>query len=324
MGVNHQEFIFMILQNSLFIIFFTPFLTGLLIIPFLIAFSEKTKKVVDIAEGDILKIHKKPISLLGGLGMAVPLFLGVFFFSEKNYFLKSAAIFFGFLIIFSVMFWDDVTWKHISTIKPFVKFPILIMSALIPAIILSFAGIVFNVIPFYFISILSGSVFIFTVINSVNYQDGMDGLAGGLVFISLIGFALLSLVFGNNFALIISLVSLGAVASFLCFNFPPAKIFMGDSGAYSLGFILTVLAMIFSKPYSIYSVISTVFIIGLPVFDGVFTNIRRLAAGRSMFFGDRSHFYDNLMQAGFSTKKTLAICYFLQIIFILAGVLLYK
>jgi len=295
-----------------------------MVTPLLIYFSSKTKKMVDIAQGDILKIHKKPISLLGGTGMALAFLFGLILLAQKNNAFSLISIVSGFLIIFLVMLWDDIAWKHISNIRPFLKFPILILSAIIPAVILSAVGITFNFIPFYFVELLLGSIFIFTVINSVNYQDGMDGLAGGEVFISLSGFALLGLMLGNALVLTLALTVMGAVAAFLVFNFPPAKIFMGDSGAYSLGFILTVLAILFSKPYNIYSVIGPIFIIGLPIFDGVFTNIRRLLAGKSIFLGDRSHFYDRLLQKGFSTEKTLAICYGLQIVLVIIGVVIYK
>jgi UDP-GlcNAc:undecaprenyl-phosphate GlcNAc-1-phosphate transferase len=169
---------------------------------------------------------------------------------------------------------------------------------------------------------LLASIYIFVVINSINYQDGIDGLAGGLSVISLIGFIILSLFLNNNFTLITSLIFLGAILSFLIFNFPPAKIFMGDSGAYSLGFALTVLAISFAKPYNIYSALSPIFIIGLPVFDGVFSNVRRIFYGKSIFFGDRNHFYDKLLRI-FSIRKTLLISYSLQILSVIIGLIIY-
>ena len=161
------------------------------------------------------------------------------------------------------------------------------------------------------------------VINAINYQDGIDGLAGGLVCISLVGFAVISWFSYDSFTLMISMVALGSVIAFLMFNLPPAKMFMGDSGAYSLGFILAVLAMLFSKSYNMYSVLGPVFIIGLPIFDGIYANIRRIVAGKSIFLGDRSHFYDKLMQKGLSVKRTLLVCYSLQIALVLMGVLMY-
>src|SRR3989338_8972252 len=304
--------------------FLAPFFVGIIAIFLLLKFSEKTNFLVDVPEGDVLKIHKKSIPLIGGLGMALAILLGFLFITTKEIVPQLIAIILLFLIIFCVMLWDDLKWKHISTIKPFLKFPILLLSALIPAIILSFSGIIFNFVPLYIVAILLGFIYIFTVINSINYQDSMDGLAGCQVFISLLGFVMLSLITGNSFVLLVALVCLGAVASFLCFNFPPAKVFMGDSGAYSLGFLLSVFAMLFSRPYEIYSVLGPIFIIGLPIFDGVFTNIRRIANGKSIFLGDRSHFYDKLLQKGFSTKKTLAICYGIQVLLVIVGIAIYS
>ncbi len=304
--------------------FLTPFFVGVTTIFLLIRLSEKTNFLVDIAKGDELKIHKKPTPLLGGLGIAVAILLGLLLFTPENDTAKAIALLVGGCIIFSVMFWDDFKWKHISSRKPFLKFSILILSTVIPAVILSSAGITFNFIPLYLVTIILGSIFIFTVVNSINYQDGMDGLAGGLVFISLVGFLYLGVILNMGLAFVISLVALGAVFSFLVFNLPPAKIFMGDSGAYSLGFLLTAIAMLFSKPFNLYSVLGPVFIIGLPIFDGILTNLRRVMNGKSIFLGDRSHFYDRLMQRGFSVKKTLLICYCLQAILVVLGVIIYS
>ena len=303
--------------------FLIPFITGMVAIFLLIKFSQKTHFLVDIAKGDELKIHQKPTPLLGGLGMAVAILVGLLLFTPTNDVNKTVALLVGGCIIFLVMFWDDFKWKHISTRKPFLKFSILILSTVIPAVILASAGITFNFIPVSFVAVVLGALFIFTVVNSVNYQDGMDGLAGGLVLISLAGFLYLGLLYDVAFVVAISLAALGAVASFLVFNFPPAKIFMGDSGAYSLGFLLTAIAMLFSRPFNVYSILGPLLIIGLPVVDGVFTNLRRIASGKSILLGDRSHFYDRLMQGGFSIKKTLFICYLLQAVLVVLGVVLY-
>lgn len=304
-------------MNILFY-FAVPFLAGIIVTPLLIKFSQKTNFLVDVPEGDALKIHTKNIPLLGGLAMAVSALVGFLLALDKS----TALIVLAGAIVFFLGFYDDLKWKHASTIKPLLKFGLLIICTFIPAVILLFAGISFNVIPISVVAVFLGFIYIFTSINAVNYQDGMDGLAGGLVFISLSGFLVASIWSYQDVGLTLSLTAMGAVAAFLVFNFPSAKIFMGDSGAYSLGFILAVLAMLFSKPYDVYSVIGPIFIIGLPIVDGVFTNIRRLAAGRSIFHGDRSHFYDKLLQKGFSTKKTLAICYSLQLVFVMAGVLI--
>lgn len=299
------------------------FVISTVVNPFLISFSQK-KGVFDFPEGDNLKIHKKNMPILGGTGIIISIFFTVCIFWQQNFNFKIAGFIFAMVIIFLLGLWDDLKWKHISRIRPFFKFFLLILCTLTSSIILFFVGVQFNFFPVATMSIMGSFIYIFVVINAINYQDGMDGLAGGLVFISLIGFTLLSLVFANDFTLAISFISLGAVLSFLIFNFPPAKVFMGDSGAYSLGFILTVIAILFSKPYNIYSILGPVFIIGMPIFDGIFTNTRRLLNGKSIFLGDRSHFYDKILQKGFSTKKTLAMYYFLQILLVVVGILIYR
>lgn len=307
----------------LFLLFLIPFLISLISIPFLIKAAGK-KKLFDVSEGDELKIHRTPISYLGGLAMILSATIGFLFFGflQEGFWGRIFGIILGAISIFLLGFWDDLKWKHISKIQPRRKFLFLIVLSLLASVFLVFNGTRINFLPqIYFVIFLTGG-YVFVLINAVNYQDGIDGLAGGLTFISLIGFIILSIFSGNIFYLYFSFVILGAVLGFLFFNFPPAKIFMGDSGAYFLGFILVVLASFYSKYYNVLSLIGPVFIIGIPVFDGVFTNIRRIFAKKSIFLGDRNHFYDRLLQKGFSVKKTLLISYSLQVLFVIIGVII--
>jgi len=266
--------------------FLLPFFASILLV-FLLKKAGERLKVYDMATQDPLKVHKKPISCLGG-----PAFFLVFLiFNWKVAILGSP--------VFLVGFADDLWWRDKIKIKPIFKFIFLVLASFLTA--LFFADSLF-----LFVLVL---VFVFVLINAVNYQDGVDGLAGGEVFISLIGF--------------IALGSLGylplaaAILGFLVFNFYPAKIFMGDSGAYFLGFSLAVSAISYST--SLIGAVGSVFILGVPVFDGIFTNIRRLVAGKSIFLGDREHFYDKLIKRGFSVRKTIFVSYALQLISVLVG-----
>ena len=283
-------------------------------------------RLYDEPTEDILKIHKTPTIYLGGFGIFLVFSILLLIFSCFKGFLNwkiGGIILAGFLIFF-LGFWDDFKWKRIE-IKPKKKFLFLILFSLLATAILFAINIKIQFFPNIFSGFILTFLYIFVLINAVNYQDGIDGLAGGEVIISLLGFIVLSIILGNNLALIISLILFGAVLGFLVFNFPPAKIFMGDSGSYFLGFLLAVLAMIFSKPHNFPSFLGPIFIIGLPIFDGVFTNIRRLFKKKSIFLGDRRHFYDRLVfQRGFSLKKTLLICYSIQVIFVVIGLLIFK
>lgn len=291
------------------IFFILSFLVSAASVPLLIIFSEK-KKVFDYPEGDELKIHKKPISVLGGFSLLLASIIPPLFLNFQDY--KYIFFVLGCLIIFLLGLWDDLKWRNISVRRPHLKFFLLITCSIAAAIALCFSGY-----RSYLLLVLA-FICIFILINAVNYQDGMDGQAGVLVSISLIGFFVLSLISRSDFSLKISLIFMGAVLGFLIYNFPPAKIFMGDSGAYLLGFVLAALAVTFSG-----NILSVIFIIGLPLFDGVYTNARRLFQRESIFLGDREHFYDKMLKKGFSARKALLISGALQVFFVTAGLIIF-
>lgn len=268
-------------------------------------------KIYDQANDDPLKIHTKSVSCLGGLAM----FLSIAAIFLLDY--KLLPIIVAGLFIFLLGFIDDLKWRDKARIKKIYKFAYLIIFSLISTKILLMAGFSVDFIPIFIITEILTFISIFVLINAINYQDGMDGLAGGVIIISLIGFVFL----GDA---LIAPVLITIILGFLIFNFPPAKIFMGDSGAYFLGFVLAVLTMIYLKPYDFFSLLGIIFILGLPLFDGVYTNLRRLSKGKSIFSGDREHFFDRLLQKKYSVKKTLFICYGIQVIFVIIGLSILK
>jgi UDP-GlcNAc:undecaprenyl-phosphate/decaprenyl-phosphate GlcNAc-1-phosphate transferase len=273
-------------------------------------------RLYDFAEEDELKIHKKPTSYLGGAAILVGVGVGFFAIGFP------VGIAAGALLLFGLGLWDDMRWKHISQRKPYIKFVGLLLLPACAAAALVYTGFGLHFFEITFVAAIATFSYIFLVINALNYQDGMDGLAGGLVAMSAVGFLFLASLTGNFFAGALASVLLGVSLAFLGFNFPPAKIFMGDSGAYLLGFLLVVVASLFAKPFHVPLLIGPALIIGLPIADGVFTNARRLVSGKSIFFGDRAHFYDRLLQRGFSQRKTLVVAYLLQGVFVVLGVII--
>jgi len=98
---------------------------------------------------------------------------------------------------------------------------------------------------------------------------------------------------------------------------------MGNSGSTFLGYILAALTISFtSKPYNLVWFIIPVLIMGVPVFDTSLAIIRRYKNKRPLFMGDRSHFYDQLMDKGLSVRQTVLVCYGIQVVFVGIGVLL--
>ncbi len=281
---------------------------------------------VDVPYGDTLKVHRRPIPHFGGVAIFFVFFV---LFSAFAYYVGYSvnvigAIGLSTFLIFALGLWDDIRWKHITTIRPMAKFILLIGGASVATFLLRYVGISFDFIPYVpWIWLPLTFVYVLGVINAVNFEDGLDGLAGGMVAISLAGLAIISFARGADFLLAISLIGFGGVLGFLVHNFPPAKIFMGDGGAYFLGFILVILALSFSKPYDAWSAVGILFVVGLPIFDAVVTTTRRLAQGKSPFLGDRDHLYDKILKNTGSLKKTLVINYFVQLIFVAIGVALF-
>ena len=275
---------------------------------------------VDIAEGDALKIHRRPIPYLGGIAMFIAVLLSLLFSAPSD----MRSLFLGAslaaLPVLALGFWDDMKWKHQTQAnsRKLLKFASLILVPLLAALILWMAGWHMNFSsPLLFVPAVAFAIFV--LMNSINYQDGMDGLAGSLSAISFGGFAVVSFLLGNALGLILSLALVGAVLGFLLRNLPPAKIFMGDSGAYALGFFLALLVVLFSQE----NILGALLLAGFPLAEGLWTNCRRLMRGKSIFYGDRSHVYDRMLQAGLSPWKTLGFLVLVQIALVATGILIF-
>jgi len=282
--------------------------------------------ICDFPQDDPLKVHKGSIPLLGGIAMflSIALSLVLFLFFARVGILGIVGILLGGAIAASLGLLDDLGWKNRpKQYRPRVKFALQVSASVAIAIILWFTGFRFEFIPIGIIGILMGIFYIFGGMNAINMQDGIDGLAGGLVLISSLGFAVLAQLAGDALGLTIALALFGAALGFLLFNFPPASIFMGDSGSHFLGFILALLAIIFtSRSYDIRWFVGPILIIGLPVFDAAWAVMRRLIRRKPLFEGDRGHLYDRMTHRGLTVKQTVLICYLIQAVFVAGGVTL--
>jgi UDP-GlcNAc:undecaprenyl-phosphate GlcNAc-1-phosphate transferase len=167
--------------------------------------------------------------------------------------------------------------------------------------------------------------------NSANLIDGLDGLCSGVTAIISFGFFLLAShlavwdfsAAGDPIRLVLAIAMFGAALGFLPWNFNPAKIFMGDAGSVLLGYNCGMLILLFAERGGILRwFIGALMIFALPVFDTALAMFRRWRAGRSIFEGDRSHFYDQLVQRGLSVRKTVLVCYGLTLIYAGIGLLM--
>ena len=274
------------------------------------------------------KIHTGDIPRIGGLGIFAAFVLSILFFliickytsislnRISKY--RHAALVLGFFIITFLGIMDDF-----FSLRAWQKF----LTQISAALIVSFGGFNFQYfyipfagynIPLYFLSHVLTVFWIISLCNAINLIDGIDGLAGGVSAIAVLFYGIIFFITGNYTAAAISLSLLGGILGFLIFNFPPAKIFMGDSGSLLLGFSLAVIPLVNNHP----PVSSTVLFLPLilliiPILDMIAAMIRRKRRGVPIFSPDREHIHHKLMDFGLSNKKILFTIYFYSV---LAGI----
>jgi UDP-N-acetylmuramyl pentapeptide phosphotransferase/UDP-N-acetylglucosamine-1-phosphate transferase len=255
--------------------------------------------------------------------------------------LRLALLLLGGTLIFLVMWLDDV-----RELAPFPKFAAQALAALIavgPFLwdqtrypdalgqLTEARGIVLTAFNFPFVeqvplwdyspwlAIAATVLWIGWMTNTINFSDGLDGLAAGVSLIAALMLAIHALTIRPLPQATIALLPLalaGACAGFLLFNFPPARIFMGDSGAQFLGYALGVSAIIGGAKLA-----TVLLVLGVPILDVAWLTVARSAAGRSPAQGGRDHLHLRLRDLGFSNRQIVLFYYALSASFGLIGVL---
>lgn len=170
-------------------------------------------------------------------------------------------------------------------------------------------------------SLLATVLFIVAFINALNMLDGADGLAAGVSAMISLGFILSTSLQVDAWVRALEFSLLGSCISFLLFNFPPAKIFMGDSGSTVLGFVVAILSLNFyrQKSASHVALLVPILFAGVPLLDAACAVVRRLRRGVSPFVGDREHSYDLLLKRGWSARKVAFALYALTAMLVSVG-----
>ncbi len=160
---------------------------------------------------------------------------------------------------------------------------------------------------------LSWPITIFWIVgltNAVNLIDGLDGLAVGISLIACGVIALLAVYFGNPIMAVFMLALMGSLTGFLFFNFNPAKIFLGDSGSLFLGFCLATSSILCSvKSHTLVGLALPVIALGIPVFDTLFSMLRRFLQRRAIFAPDEEHFHHRLLKLGLRQRHAVLAVY---------------
>jgi UDP-GlcNAc:undecaprenyl-phosphate GlcNAc-1-phosphate transferase len=148
------------------------------------------------------------------------------------------------------------------------------------------------------------------ITNAVNLSDGLDGLAGGICAIACGVLAVFAAFTGNLAVVVLMLALIGGITGFLFFNFNPAKVFMGDCGSMFLGFTIASTSILcFLKSSALVGLALPVAALGIPVFDTLFSMLRRFLERRSIFSADRSHFHHRLIDLGLTQRQAVIAIY---------------
>lgn len=300
-------------------------------VAFIVAFSSTpiAKKIafrvgaIDVPK-DNRRMHKKPIALAGGLAIFCGFVFSVLFtvISSKitgTNWLESYRLILGLLvgtiIITLTGFVDDVKPLSAKTRLVFQSIAaistILISDIRIERVTNPFSPVGVTELSWY-ISYPLTILWMIGITNAFNLIDGLDGLAAGVSTISSLSLFLVSMLTPTvgPFASVMTAALTGASLGFLPFNFNPAKIFMGSTGAYFLGFTLAAVSIEgMFKSYTAISIAIPILALGLPLFDTIFAIIRRLINGKPIMCADRGHLHHKLIDMGLSHKQSVLVLY---------------
>lgn len=153
------------------------------------------------------------------------------------------------------------------------------------------------------------------ITNAINLSDGLDGLAAGISAIASAVIAILAMYNGNVIMAVLALALTGSLSGFLVFNFHPARIFMGDCGSLFLGFTLAASSVMCAmKSTALVSLTLPALALGIPIFDTLFSMLRRFLERRSVFAPDRRHFHHRLLEMGLHQRHAVMIIYVLTLL----------
>ncbi len=289
------------------------FLVSYLCVPIIRKIASKLN-IVDTP--DRRKIHDGSIPLLGGVAVYVAFAGAIIYNNAYSVELKGVAV--GATIIFIVGLIDDIMCLR-ARLK-------LLVQAIAVAIMIYY-GVVADFLPNvwwgYILEVIITFVWMLGITNSLNFFDGMDGLATGLTVICSVFLSILAVYTHQHFLMILSVALAGSCLGFLPFNFrynKPAAIFLGDAGSTFMGFILAGMIIVgdwgSKAPIKAYAM--PILIMGIFIFDMTYTTVSRIASKKVtnikewLEFTGKDHLHHRLASLGLSTKQTVLFIYFLS------------
>lgn len=292
------------------------FIASIIITP---AVKKLAIKIGAVDKPNHRKVHQRIMPRLGGLAIYLSFIIGLLVLRPEDK--LAIPIVLGSLIIIITGVLDDM-------IELSAKFKLAGQLAAALVVVLGGAQVDFINLPFFgklefgMFSIPLTILWIVGITNAINLIDGLDGLAAGVSSIALITISGMAILMGDTYVLSIGLIVLGSTLGFLVYNFHPAKIFMGDTGALFLGYMISVLALLGFKNVTMISLILPVIILGVPISDTFFAIIRRLVNKQPLSAPDKSHLHHCLLRLGFSHRQTVLLIYAMAAMFGLSAVIM--
>ncbi|NTU67279.1 MAG: undecaprenyl/decaprenyl-phosphate alpha-N-acetylglucosaminyl 1-phosphate transferase [Chlorobiaceae bacterium] len=276
-------------------------------------------KLLDMPDNS-RKVHSVAKPLVGGIGIIAGVLVTIVLFFPVS---KYIGLIVSILMILVVGVVDDrfdisFKWRFAvqitATVVTMINFPG--MQLLSFGNLLGFGAISTGVL------VIPVTVFcVLGVINAINMIDGLDGLAGTTSLIAFLSFAVLSWMNDMGSFMLLSLAFAGALAAFLRFNWYPSRLFMGDAGSMTLGFVLAFFSVELSqKPGGIVSPVAALIVLAAPVTDTLTVMAKRIVAGKSPFSPDRSHFHHTLQDMGFTHAGVVMLIMSISILFSLFAI----
>jgi UDP-GlcNAc:undecaprenyl-phosphate GlcNAc-1-phosphate transferase len=288
------------------------------------------------------KVHDHPIPRLGGFSIFVAFYVILIIVSQIDFFFFPSdfleEINFPWLVVASFIMLGIGAVDDFRRVSPSIKFFFQIIAGVIVA--LACVKIQVITLPFRTINLGIWSIpvtilWVVAITNAINLLDGLDGLAAGTSLIVCVAMFGISLLNQNIGIALCSAILAGSILGFLKYNFYPASIFLGDSGAYFLGFILSVLPLLGGlKGTATFAILIPLLALGLPIMDTALSMLRRLLRslhimeidekkneikfffldGFSVFRADRDHIHHRLLQMGLTQRKTVILLYAISLV----------
>jgi UDP-GlcNAc:undecaprenyl-phosphate GlcNAc-1-phosphate transferase len=249
------------------------------------------------------KVHRVPVPRVGGVAIFLAVIAAALVLGDRYNFAQFGSILIGATGISFLGMLDD-RWG----VRPLVK----LVGQMLAALLLHFSGVAIGLFRQPALNLATTVVWVVGITNALNLLDNMDGLAGGTAAIAAAYFALMCSFSGQYLVGALAIAVLGACIGFLFYNLNPARIFMGDSGALFLGFLLAAIGIKLRFPDNVTFVtwMVPVLVLGLPIFDTALVSISRLRRHRNpLTTPGRDHTSHRLVAAGLTPREAVLVLY---------------